>query len=105
MTHTFISLNREFHLPATIYWRKICSFNNIPLNQRCPTGVSRPLRIRSKIFGVRYAIFESESLQVLGCIFFNRVEIYQGLQVFLLKRTLFSLIIPANVTKLTIQIA
>jgi len=36
-------------------------------------------------------IFQRESVHVLGCAFFKRTEIYESLQVLLLKRTLSSL--------------
>jgi len=54
---------------------------------------------------VRNAIFEGESLYVLGCTFFKASEIYESLQVLLLERTLSGLILPSNNIKLTIEIA
>jgi len=41
----------------------------------------------------------------LDVLFFKIAETYESLEVLLLKRTLYSLMFPANVTKLTIQIA
>ena len=51
--------------------------------------------------GVRNAIFKDESVYVIvECTFFKITKIYEILQVLLLKRTLSSLIIPANVAYL-----
>jgi len=55
-----------------------------------------------QISGVQNAIFEGESLYVLGILFCKRTDIYLSLQVQLLKLTLSSLTFPANVTNLTI---
>jgi len=41
----------------------------------------------------------------MDVLLFKIDEIYESLQMFLLKRTLLSLIIPANVTNLTIKIS
>jgi len=60
-----------------------------------------PWGSETRFLGVRNAIFESESLYVLACIFFKRIEIYESLQVLLLKTTLSSHIIPATVTNLS----
>jgi len=62
------------------------------------TGPWRSLIIFS---GVRYQIFGGESLYVLGCTFFKKTEIHENLQLTLLKKTLSSSIIPANVTNST----
>ena len=82
-------LSRDFPL-------EILSFNFRLSNDLVSNGVSRTLGVPNKIFGVRNAILKSESLYVLvGCTFFNRAEVYERLQVLLLKETLSSLIIPA----------
>ena len=67
-------------------------------------GFLDPWGSEARFSGVRIAIFEGERLYVLGSsgTFSKRTEIYVSLQVLLLKRALFSPIIPANVTNLTI---
>ena len=64
-------------------------------NQWFPTWVPGPLGSETRFSGVRNAIFEGDSLYVLGfgCMFFQKNEIYESLQVLLLKETLSRLII------------
>ena len=54
-------------------------------------GFPDPWGSKTRFLGDRNAIFEGESLYVFGFAFFKRTEIYESLQVLLLKRTLFKL--------------
>ena len=65
-------------------------------------GFLDPWVFWTRFSGVQNGIFEVDSVYVLGSTFFQRTEVYVSLQVLLRKRTLSNLVIPANVTILTI---
>jgi len=65
-------------------------------------GFLGPWGSKTRFATVRVTIFEGESLYVLRSTFFKRKEIYECLERLLMKRILCSLIIPTNITNVTI---
>ena len=92
------------HATLTRHWINPKYF--LPARTAVPNqGFPDPWGSETRYLGINYEIFEDESLYVRGCTVFKITEVYESLQVLVLSRILSSLVIPANVTNLTIKVA